>query len=68
MTDLELVDYLGPVRRWQEGDIRYAENDWIRLAWVETDDPAMVGKFGFHGPDQIGVEYMARPAPTAGQE
>lgn len=51
---------LGPVRRWQDGDIHYVENDWIRLAWVYTDDPAKFGTFGWHGPQQIGVEYVTQ--------
>jgi hypothetical protein len=54
-------DFLGPVRRWREGDSYYAENDVVRIAWVYTDDPAKVGTFGWHGPQQIGVEYVARP-------
>jgi hypothetical protein len=57
MSDRVELD-LGPVRHWQDGDIHYAENDFIRLAWVVTDDPAKVGTFGWHGPGQIGVEYV----------
>ena len=53
---------MGPVHRWQEGDIMYAENDFILLTWVYTDDPSKVGTFGWHGPNQIYVEYIARPA------
>lgn len=51
---------LGPVRRWLDGDILYAENDFIRLAWACTGDPAKIGRFGWHGPKQIGVEYVGR--------
>ena len=51
---------LGPVMRWMNGDIYVAENDFVRLAWAATDDPEQVGKFGWHGPQQIGVEYISR--------
>lgn len=53
-------DFLGPVRRWYKDGIYYAKNDFISLAWAATDDPAMVGKFGWYGPQQIGVEYISQ--------
>lgn len=49
---------LGLVRCWLEGDILYAENDFLKLAWAQTNDPEKFGKFGWHGPRQIGVEYV----------
>lgn len=53
---------LGPVKRWRDGDIIFVENDWIRMAYVETDDPSKVGTLGLHGPDRMCVEYIARRA------
>jgi len=54
------TDFFGPVRRWKEGDIYFAENDWMRLAWAATDDPKMIGMCGWHGPREIMVEYCSR--------
>lgn len=48
----------GPVRRWKEGDILYAENDLATMAYVETNDISKVGTGGFHGPKEIWVEYI----------
>ena len=48
----------GPTRRWLEGDILYTKNDFVQLAWARTDDPAKVGKLGYHGPQQVIVEYI----------
>lgn len=50
----------GPVRRWIEGGILYAENDFVRVCWGPTDDPAQVGKLGFYGPKEICVEFVLR--------
>lgn len=56
----------GPVRRWRDDHrIYWAENDWLRLAWARTDDPAKVGRLGFHGPEQVCVEYIS---PTTSLE
>ena len=52
-------DALGSVKRWMDGDIYMAKNDFCSLAWAVTDDPAKVGSFGWHGPQQIGVEYVS---------
>jgi len=49
----------GPVRRWKTGDILHAENDILRMAYVVTRDPEKVGTLGWHGPDQICVEYIS---------
>ncbi len=57
----------GPIRRWQDGDVHYAENDFIRLAFVYTDDITQLGTGGWHGPDKIWVEYVARPSAAHGQ-
>lgn len=56
-------DPFGPVRRWREGDILYAENDWLRMAFVATDDESKWGKPDWYGPKQIGIEYI--PIETA---
>jgi hypothetical protein len=61
MTDAKTFNF-GPVKRWTDEDgIMWAENDFIRLAWAYTDDPGKVGKFGWYGPRQVCVEFIARP-------
>lgn len=53
-------DINGPVRRWKDDHgIYWAENEWLRLAWAKTDDPAKEGSLGFHGPDEICVEFIS---------
>jgi hypothetical protein len=49
----------GEVRRWKEGDVLWAENDFIRMAYAVTDDTDLVGSIGLHGPDQLCVEYIS---------
>jgi hypothetical protein len=53
---------LGSLRHWQEGDIHYAENALVKLAWVYTTDSDLDGKMGWYGPDQICVQYKLRKA------
>lgn len=56
----------GIVKRWtDENGIHWAENDFIRLAWAYTNDPAKVGTFGWHGPDRVCVEYILAPKEAA---
>lgn len=60
-TDDEFAKAMGPVRRWREGNILFAENDFIRGAYMVIDDQAKFeGLFGmgFEGPRQICVEYI----------
>lgn len=55
MTKAETEKLFGPVRRWKEGDILFAENDWISGAFVVTDDREKIGQLGLHpyGADQM---------------
>ena len=46
-----------PPRKWREGDILYAENDWVRMAFVVTDDLTKLGQMGWH--NDICVEYIS---------
>ena len=46
-----------PTRRWKEGEIYYADNGIVRLAYVIDADRA--GTEGWHGPKKIWVEYRA---------
>lgn len=52
----------GPVKRWWDGAILHAANDWISMAYMVTDDPDKLRGFrmGFEGPDQICVVYIDR--------
>lgn len=52
----------GPTRRWRDGDILHAENDFISGAYVVTDDKSKVGELGFHGPRELCVEYISPEA------
>jgi hypothetical protein len=54
----EQTALFGSVRRWKEGDILWASNDWIGGAYVVTDDPREVGHMAWHGPKEICVEYI----------
>lgn len=45
----------GPVRRWREGNILLAANDFATMAYCITDDPRMVGRQGWHKPGDDGV-------------
>lgn len=49
---------LGPVKRWKDGDILHAENDFISGAFVVTDDQSKIGELCFHGPRELCVEYI----------
>lgn len=57
MGNIVAVD-CGPVKRWQEGNILWASNDFITMAYVEADDPRKVGHLGWEGPDEICVQYI----------
>lgn len=48
----------GLVRRWKDGGILYAQNDFVRLAYVVTDDLGKIGKLGY-GPKETIVEYIS---------
>lgn len=48
----------GKVYRWRVGDIFFAKNDWISMAYAVTDDPAKVGTVGLHGPEEMCVEFI----------
>jgi hypothetical protein len=58
---MKMSDF-GPVRRWREGDVLFAENDWISAAYVATDDPEKLTgwRMGWHPYDgtEICVEYI----------
>jgi hypothetical protein len=47
------------VKRWKTGDILWAENDFVRGVYVVASDPRKVGTLGFHGPDEICVEFIS---------
>lgn len=55
-------DLAKPTRRWREGDILFAENDWVLTAVVVTDDPKKLEgwRMGLHpyGEDQMCVGYI----------
>lgn len=34
---------VGPTRYWKDGDVIYAENDFIRVAYVASDHPSDIG-------------------------
>jgi hypothetical protein len=56
-----MIPELGPVRRWREGDILMAANDWISTACVVTTDPKKIGTHGLHPfrNTQMFVEFVA---------
>lgn len=54
---------LGPVERWKDGDVLFAENDAVTMAYAVTADPQKVGSSGWHGSKEIRVEYIT---PEAG--
>lgn len=60
---------LGPVRRWKEGDILYAENDFVRMAYVVTDDHEKLSgwRLGLHpyGDTEICVGYITHDQAKA---
>jgi hypothetical protein len=49
-----------PTRRWKDGDVLWAENDFCRIAYVPTDDPAKLAgwRMGLHGPEKLCVSYI----------
>lgn len=47
----------GPVKRWKDGDVLWAENDILLMAYVVTDDFAKVGTIGLHD-NRIYVEFI----------
>jgi hypothetical protein len=69
----ETVAVFGPVHRWKDGDILRASNDWVSMAYVVADDPRKIGHMGWHGPDEVCVEYITQEQgrlwefPAAGQ-
>lgn len=62
---------LGAVRRWKTGDILWAENELLRMAYVVTDNPTLVGTFAWHphkdgvANNAVGVEYISRETGAA---
>lgn len=62
---------LGVTRRWREGDILFAENDWISGAFVVTDDPEKMRGLGLgwhpYKDTQICVEYITAEQAKAWQ-
>ena len=54
---IKLSFYYGPPRKWKEGDILYAENEVVRMAYVVTDDLTKLGQMGWH--KDICVEYIS---------
>jgi hypothetical protein len=57
----------GPVRRWKEGDILFAANDLLTMAYVATDDPEKLSGWatGLHCPDQMCVSYISHEQARA---
>lgn len=53
MSDLRSMS---KVRRWKNGEIFYAENDFIRMAYTVTTDQTKLGTIGIQ--DDIFVEYI----------
>lgn len=52
----------GPVRRWKEGKILYAENDIMRAAFVVSQSKHMIGCVGWYGnpgEPQVWVEFIS---------
>jgi hypothetical protein len=49
------------IERWWDGEILYVQNNFVRLAYAYTDNPAIVGTYGWCGPQEICVEYILRP-------
>jgi hypothetical protein len=49
----------GPVRRWKEGKILYAENDIILAAYVVSRDKRKIGTVGWYGEPSIWVEFIS---------
>lgn len=49
---------LGPVRLWKEGDILFADNDILLMAYAVADDQHPAGTEGWRGPEQIWVGYI----------
>ena len=49
----------GNVRRWRDGERLWAENDWVTMVYVVTDDTELVGSVGLHGEDQMCVEFIS---------
>ncbi len=50
---------IGGVRRWKDGDILYAENDWLLMAYVVTDDVSKLDALKIHGPDEVFVQLIS---------
>ena len=59
-TDEQLnqLALLGKTKHWTKDGIIYAENDIARVAYAGTTDRKKIGTLGWHGPDQICVEYI----------
>lgn len=45
------------VRRWRDGDVLWAENGFVTMAYVVTDKLRDVGTLGVHG--DLFVEYIS---------
>lgn len=58
---------LGPVRRWKEGNVLFAENDFIKMAYAVTKVPEKIGTLGWYGKGQnaICVEFISESVSHA---
>lgn len=54
----ETDEVFGKVYRRRDGDILYASNSWVSMAYVVSADPRKIGHMGWHGTDEICVEYI----------
>lgn len=39
----------GNIKRWKDGDLLWAENDWVKMAYAVSGDPAKIGNIGIVG-------------------
>lgn len=47
----------GPVKRWKTGNVYWAENDFLKMAYAVTHEPDKLGTVGIQ--DEIFVEYIS---------
>jgi hypothetical protein len=45
VTSGDMAKIFGRIRRWKEGDILFAENNWVSGAYVVTTDPEKLSGF-----------------------
>ena len=58
---IELSEALGPVllsKDPRDPNVLLAENNFVILAYVKTDDLKKIGTDGWFGPQEIWVEYI----------